>query len=73
MEQKPRPLYGELVIDSTEEETESGIQEEVSAMKEQIRLMTEEAAYYLAQRRGFKPGYELEDWLRAEEQIKKKL
>lgn len=31
--------------------------------------MIAEAAYYLAQRRGFIPGYEEEDWLAAELQI----
>ena len=33
------------------------------------RAMIAEAAYYLAERRGFKPGHELEDWLAAEAQI----
>jgi Protein of unknown function (DUF2934) len=28
-----------------------------------------EAAYYRAQRRGFAPGHELEDWLEAETQL----
>ena len=28
------------------------------------------AAYYLAERRNFAPGYELEDWLAAERQIR---
>jgi len=27
------------------------------------------AAYYLAERRGFAPGHELDDWLAAEEAI----
>jgi len=31
--------------------------------------MTAEAAYYLAERRGFKPGHELEDWVAAEGEI----
>lgn len=31
--------------------------------------MIAEAAYYLAERRGFAPGYELEDWLEAEAEI----
>jgi hypothetical protein len=31
--------------------------------------MTAEAAYYLAERRGFEPGHELEDWLAAEAEI----
>ncbi len=35
----------------------------------QRRAMVSEAAYYRAQRRGFEPGYELEDWLAAEAEI----
>jgi len=30
------------------------------------RLMIAEAAYYCAEKRGFEPGHELEDWLEAE-------
>ncbi len=32
-----------------------------------------EAAYFRAERRGFAPGHELEDWLAAEEEIKDRL
>jgi hypothetical protein len=32
-------------------------------------LMVAEAAYYRAERRGFAPGSEMEDWLAAEEEI----
>jgi hypothetical protein len=28
------------------------------------------AAYYLAERRGFEPGHEIEDWLTAEQQVR---
>jgi hypothetical protein len=31
--------------------------------------MTAEAAFYLAERRGFEPGHELEDWVEAEDEI----
>jgi len=31
--------------------------------------MVAEAAYYKAERRGFDPGHELEDWLQAEAEI----
>jgi hypothetical protein len=31
--------------------------------------MTEEAAYYRAERRGFEPGHELDDWLWAEHEV----
>lgn len=33
------------------------------------RAMIAEAAYYLAERRGFAPGRELEDWVAAEGEI----
>jgi len=32
--------------------------------------MIAEAAYYRAERRGFQPGHELEDWLVAESEIR---
>jgi hypothetical protein len=42
----------------------------VLAMPADLRnRMIAEAAYYLAERRGFAPGYELEDWLAAEAEI----
>ena len=33
------------------------------------RAMIAEAAYYRAERRGFAPGHELEDWLQAEAEL----
>ena len=33
------------------------------------RKMVSEAAYYLAQKRKFAPGSEIEDWLQAEAQV----
>ena len=32
-------------------------------------MMIQEAAYWRAERRGFEPGFELEDWLAAENEI----
>jgi hypothetical protein len=31
--------------------------------------MVSEAAYFRAERRGFSPGHEIEDWLAAEEEV----
>ena len=39
----------------------------------QRRAMIAEAAYYRAERRGFEPGYELEDWYGAERDIERAL
>ena len=36
---------------------------------EEKRHLISEAAYFRAERRGFAPGYELEDWLLAETEI----
>ena len=40
-----------------------------SLTEEQRRVMIAEAAYYMAERRGFESGHELEDWLLAESQL----
>jgi len=42
---------------------------EVARFEEERRRMIAEAAYYLAERRGFAPGHEEDDWLQAEAQI----
>ena len=39
----------------------------------QWRAMIAEAAYCRAERRGFEPGHELEDWLRAEVEVERTL
>lgn len=70
MSEEVGPLYGALVI-TTHEEILSRIPDEGQAMEEQTRLMIEEAAYFLAEKRGFAPGYELQDWLQAEAQLNK--
>lgn len=49
MGQEPRPLYGELAIPFANKK-QSSIREEV-VMEEQTRLMIEEAAYYLAEKK----------------------
>ncbi len=67
MDKQPIPLYGELVISASYENLEGN--PEVETMEEQARLMIQEAAYYLAEKRGFSPGHELEDWLRAKKQV----
>ena len=35
----------------------------------ELERMIGEAAYYIAEQRGFEPGHELDDWLAAEAQI----
>lgn len=47
-------------------QTDTALREdEATARREMIAV----AAYYLAERRGFCPGAELDDWKRAEEEI----
>lgn len=38
-------------------------------LEEMRRSMIAEAAYHIAERRGFEPGHEVEDWLHAEKEI----
>lgn len=40
---------------------------------EDIRRRIEMAAYLRAKQRGFAPGYELDDWLKAEAEVKNRL
>ena len=40
---------------------------------EDIRRRIEMNAYFKAKQRGFAPGYELEDWLAAEREVKQRL
>ena len=40
-----------------------------SVTRDQRQIMISEAAYYLAEHRGFEVGHELDDWLVAETQI----
>jgi hypothetical protein len=71
MNQNQSSLYGELVI-PFQNEDESHIPDEISQMHDANEIMIEEAAYFIAEKRGFHPGYELEDWLKAEAQILQK-
>jgi hypothetical protein len=46
----------------------------VAAVTPEVReIMIAEAAYYIAERRGFEPGAELDDWLAAEAEIDRNL
>jgi hypothetical protein len=40
---------------------------------EELHAQISEAAYFLAEQRGFEPGYEERDWLAAEAQVKARL
>jgi len=54
---KPQPVHGEPVPQGS-----------VWSPEEREYLISE-AAYYRAERRGFAPGNEIEDWLQAETEI----
>ncbi len=56
--------------ESTSESNSNAIAEPACAPSAADRLeRVAVAAYYMAEARGFTPGYELEDWLAAEEMI----
>jgi hypothetical protein len=42
----------------------------VAFSEDTINQKIAEAAYYRAEKRGFTPGHEIEDWLEAEKEIK---
>lgn len=40
---------------------------------EELRKLISEAAYYRAKERGFEPGHEMEDWVQAEREVKRRI
>ena len=45
----------------------------VEVSPEELRKLISEAAYYRAKQRGFEPGHELEDWVQAEEEVRRRV
>jgi hypothetical protein len=63
----PEPLRAKLAAEVPELETESVVTRDGTYTEPEDRLeMIAEAAYYRAEKRGFDPGHEIEDWLEAE-------
>lgn len=54
---------------STEKTVATDVTKEPQAGTKQQGNMIAEAAYYKAEKRDFVPGYELQDWLEAENEI----
>jgi len=46
-----------------------GIEVPAAAPHERLQAQIAEAAYYRAERRGFAPGQEIDDWLAAEAEV----
>jgi hypothetical protein len=44
--------------------------QDIEPLTDEQRELVAVAAYYLAERRNFKPGHETEDWLAAESQVR---
>lgn len=40
---------------------------------DEVKKLIEEAAYYRAKSRGFEPGHELDDWVQAEAEVRKRI
>lgn len=72
MSQDERPLYGELVIPFNAEDRKE-LHSETMTRTEKLRAMIKVAAYFLAEKRGFVSGHELEDWLKAEMEVLRNL
>jgi len=50
-----------------------GVSARAQVSPDEIKRLIAEAAYYRAKERGFKPGYELEDWVQAEAEVRQRL
>jgi hypothetical protein len=65
----PRKASGTPKSDKPVAETTTPPAEQVSP--EDVRRRIEMQAYFKAKARGFQPGYELQDWLEAEREVKR--
>jgi hypothetical protein len=45
----------------------------IQASADDIRQLIAEAAYFRAKQRGFEPGHELEDWVQAESEVRRRV
>jgi hypothetical protein len=50
-----------------------GMSTRAQVSPDEIKRLTAEAAYFRAKERGFKPGYELDDWVKAEAEVRQRL
>ncbi|HEY6645111.1 DUF2934 domain-containing protein [Povalibacter sp.] len=57
--------------DGRDVEVPGMVVDEVTGRPTEYRKQVATAAYYLALKRGFEPGHELEDWLAAERELGK--
>jgi len=63
-------VVGEVKHDDDLQITQSNLQQrELPSLSENREARIAERAYWRAERRGFEPGHELEDWLHAEREI----
>ena len=61
----------ELITEQREEPFQSNLR--AGLAPEELHRLIAEAAYYRAQRRGFSPGYEEQDWIEAEAEVMTRL
>jgi hypothetical protein len=60
-----------LITEQREEPLQSNLRAELTP--EELYRLIAEAAYYRAQRRGFSPGHEQQDWIEAEAEVMTRL
>jgi hypothetical protein len=58
-----------MPVDAISKETAAEPGRQFNFAREGRHQKIQEAAYFLAEKRGFAPGHELDDWLEAEREI----
>ena len=53
--------------------TPESIEEATDSSADEVEQQIRETAYYRAESRGFEPGKELDDWLEAEAEVRRRL
>jgi len=64
------PVADEMLVDRpSENATQAQPAGTMDDLPEDVRQMIATSAYYIAQRRGFEPGHDVDDWLAAEAEV----
>jgi len=58
-------------VRSPERETSGNTQSKLSP--EEVYRLIQESAYFKAKARGFEPGHEVQDWIEAEQEVRRRL
>ena len=68
-----RPVQAGKPAQAAPETTRIGLSEQAALSPEEVYKLIQESAYFKAKARGFAPGHEVQDWIEAEQEVRRRL